>query len=216
MLLPMVTCFQSERSSIADITLSYPHTYNILFTACDFQYGTIQLHFIRVSFVYTWQLCFVSSTFLHCSAIRPNILALHPFSQSGRSLIHSLMSSAAFWSLHLQHFPLNDAALSISYSLVYPPKAELAINSTIMYRGEKNATENKEKREAGTQDSMSKAQMWMPVAGQAAIHSLHSPQIPLLHTAEPHPTPTAPEGSLCHSTPILTNLCGFNNAHNGV
>lgn len=32
MLLPMVTCFQSERSSIADITLSYPHTYNILFT----------------------------------------------------------------------------------------------------------------------------------------------------------------------------------------
>lgn len=134
----------------------------------------------------------------------------------GRSFIHSLMSSTAFWSLHLQHFPLNDAALSISDSLVYPLRAELAINSTIMYRGEKSATENKEKREAGTQDSVSKAQMWMPVAGQAAIHSLHSPQIPLLHTAEPHPTPTAPEGSLCHSTPILTNLCGFNNAHNGV
>lgn len=134
----------------------------------------------------------------------------------GRSLIHSLMSSTAFWSLHLQHFPLNDAALSIFCSLVYPLKAELAINSTIMYKGEKRATENKGKREAGTQDSMSKAQMWMPVAGQAAIHSLHSPQIPPLHTAEPHPTPTAPEGSLCHSTPILTNLCGFNSAHDGV
>lgn len=134
----------------------------------------------------------------------------------GRSLIHSLMSSTAFWSLHLQHFPLNDAAFSISYSLVYPLKAELSINSTIMYRGKKSATGKKEKRVAGTQDFMSKAQMWMPVAGQAAIHSLHSPQIPLLHTAEPHPTPTAPEGSLCHSTPILTNLCGFNNAHNGV
>lgn len=41
-------------------------------------------------------------------------------------------------------------------------------------------------------------------------------QIPLLQRAEPHLTPSTPKGSLFHSTPILTNLCGFNNVHNGV
>lgn len=108
--------------------------------------------------------------------------------------------------------PGNVVAVCICHALVYPLKAGLTINSTVMRERKSDKKEKKSLHNI----VISKTQTWIPVARQAAIQSLHSPQILLLHTAEPHPLPSTPEGSRYHSTPILTNLCGFKNLHNGV
>lgn len=46
--------------------------------------------------------------------------------------------------------------------------------------------------------------------------TVYMPQIPLLQRAKLHPTPSTLKGCLYHGTPILMNLCGYNNVHKGV
>lgn len=79
-----------------------------------------------------------------------------------------------------------------------PLCGELTINSAIMR--DCGATSNK----AGEACAEHVADVTACCRADSRSFGGSSPQIPLLHTAESRPAPTAPEGSLHRSTPALT------------
>lgn len=64
-------------------------------------------------------------------------------------------------------------------------------------------------------DSISEAQTRCLLQGKKSS-TVYTQEIKLIQRTEPRPSPSTPKGSLYHSTPILTNLCGFDNVYNGV
>lgn len=142
--------------------------------------------------LYLCLLCFFCVTlcsfspFLSKAQLFLFIPALWSFSLSSLHQLSTLSFFTLLWSLQPLHFhPYTPTVPSIPMlPCLHPPEAEFSINSIAVYKERKGDGEIKRikgnnrkrgrKRKLAPHDSNSEGKTMMPVAGKAAIHSLHT------------------------------------------
>lgn len=154
--------------------------------------------------LYLCLLCFFCVTlcsfspFLSKAQLFLFIPALWSFSLSSLHQLSTLSFFTLLWSLQPLHFhPYTPTVPSIPMlPCLHPPEAEFSINSIAVYKERKGDGEIKRikgnnrkrgrKRKLAPHDSNSEGKTMMPVAGKAAIHSLHTTDLTITKSWASH------------------------------